>query len=155
MSVQAPELFDLTDRVAIVTGGGSGIGQAIACGLAQCGARVACLDRREDGGLEKTVNLIVDSGGQAISIVADVTCRSDLDQAVVQTEKAFGALGIAVNAAGIANANACEDMEDDQYQTLMDINMKGVFLSCQAEAKAMLSQPRLYSNADEYPTRDD
>ena len=138
MSLQAPKLFDLTGRVAMVTGGGSGIGQAIACGLAQCGARVACLDRREDGGLEDTLNLITDDGGQAIAIVADVTRRSDLEQAVAQTQDAFGALGIAVNAAGIANAKACEDMEEDQYQSLMDINMKGVFMSCQIEATAML-----------------
>lgn len=138
MTQSAPRLFDLSGRVALVTGGGSGIGQAIARGLAQCGARVACVDRREDGGLEDTVRTIADDGGEAIAIVADVTRRADLDDAVARAQDAFGALGIAVNAAGIANANACEDMAEDQYQSLMDVNMKGVFLSCQAEAAAML-----------------
>lgn len=138
MSQHAPQLFDLTGRVALVTGGGSGIGQAIARGLAQCGASVACLDRREDGGLNDTVTRIESDGGRAISIVADVTRRADLDRAVAETETAFGALRIAVNAAGIANAKACEDMDEEQFQTLMDINVKGVFLSCQAEARAML-----------------
>lgn len=138
MSQHAPQLFDLTGRVALVTGGGSGIGQAIARGLAQCGASVACLDRREDGGLNDTVTRIESDGGRAISIVADVTRRADLDRAVAETEAAFGALRIAVNAAGIANAKACEDMDEEQFQTLMDINVKGVFLSCQAEARAML-----------------
>lgn len=137
MSTKAPKLFDLSGRVALVTGGGSGIGQAIAQGLAQCGARVACLDRREDGGLDDTVKAIVDDGGEALAIVADVTRRAELDEAVARTEKALGPLGIAVNAAGIANANPAEDMDEAQYQTLMDINMKGVFFSCQAEARAM------------------
>ena len=60
-----------------------------------------------------------------------------LDDAVTRAERELGNLGIAVNAAGIANANPAEEMSEDQYQTLMDINMKGVFFSCQAEASAM------------------
>ena len=138
MNTHAPKLFDLSGRVALVTGGGSGIGQAIARGLAQCGARVACVDRREDGGLDDTVRAIADEGGEALAIVADVTRRADLDDAVARTEEALGPLGIAVNAAGIPNANPAETMDEEQYGTLMDINMKGVFLSCQAEARAML-----------------
>lgn len=137
MKMNAPKLFDLSGRVALVTGGGSGIGQAIAQGLAQCGARVACLDRRDDGGLDDTIEAIVADGGEALSIVADVTRRADLREAVALTERTLGSLAIAVNAAGIANANPAEDMDETQYQTLMDINMKGVFFSCQAEAQAM------------------
>ncbi len=137
-TLNAPALFDLTGSVAIVTGAGSGIGQRIATGLAQCGAKVACLDRRVDGGLESTVKLIENEGGAAIALMADVTERDSLEGAVAQTEKNLGALGIAVNAAGIANANPAEDMSEDQYQTLMDVNLKGIFFSCQAEAKAML-----------------
>jgi NAD(P)-dependent dehydrogenase (short-subunit alcohol dehydrogenase family) len=71
-------------------------------------------------------------------VTADVTDRGAVAAAVAETEAKLGALGIAVNAAGIANANPAEEMEEEQYQTLMDINMKGVFLSCQAEANAML-----------------
>jgi NAD(P)-dependent dehydrogenase (short-subunit alcohol dehydrogenase family) len=138
MTLKAPKLFDLTGRVALVTGAGSGIGQRIAIGLAQCGAHVACLDRREDGGLQDTADVIEGAGRKALTIAADVTDKSALADAVARTE-ALGPLVIAVNAAGIANANPAEAMEEDQYQTLMDINMKGVFLSCQAEARAMLS----------------
>jgi len=140
MDSKAPTLFDLSGRVALVTGGGSGIGQAIARGLAQCGARVACLDRREDGGLDDTVAAIEADGGEALALVADVTSRGELDAAVARTEQAFGPLGIAVNAAGIANANAAENMEEAQFRTLMDINLNGVFFSCQAEAQAMLKR---------------
>ena len=137
-SLNAPALFDLTGSVAMVTGAGSGIGQCIALGLAQCGAKVACLDRRDDGGLDTTIEMINTAGGTGLSLQADVTNRESLDDAVARTEKSLGPLGIAVNAAGIANANPAQDMLEDQFQTLMDINLKGIFFSCQAEAKAML-----------------
>lgn len=138
LTLNAPAMFELTDRVALVTGAGSGIGQRIALGMAQCGADVACVDRRTDGGLAETLDLIAGTGRKAIAIGADVTDRAALDAAVAQTEADLGPLRIAVNAAGIANANPAEDMSEDQYQTLMDINLKGIFLSCQAEANAML-----------------
>lgn len=138
MTLNAPALFDLSHRIALVTGAGSGIGQRIALGLAQCGADVACVDRRTDGGLDDTVAMIAEAGRKAIAIAADVTERAAMDAAVARSEAGLGPLGIAVNAAGIANASPAEDMSEDQYQTLMDINMKGVFFSCQAEAQAML-----------------
>ncbi|MFP8966481.1 SDR family oxidoreductase [Pokkaliibacter sp. CJK22405] len=136
--LNAPALFDLSGRVALVTGAGSGIGQRIALGLAQSGADVACLDRRTDGGLQDTVAQIQALGRKALALSVDVTSKASMQEAVAATEAELGPLEIAVNAAGIANANPCEEMEEDQYQTLMDINMKGVFLSCQAEANAML-----------------
>lgn len=138
ITLNAPALFDLSGRTALVTGAGSGIGQRIALGLAQCGADVACLDRRTDGGLADTASMIEGAGRRALTLSADVTDRAALDAAVAETEQKLGALEIAVNAAGIANANPAEEMEEEQYQTLMDINMKGVFFSCQAEASAML-----------------
>lgn len=138
ITLNAPKLFDLRGRIAIVTGAGSGIGQRIAIGLAQCGADVALLDRRTDDGLTQTAKHIRDAGRRAIEIAADVTTKSSLADAVAQTESELGSLTLAVNAAGIANAKPAEEMEEDQYQTLMDINLKGIFLSCQAEARAML-----------------
>ena len=130
-------LFDLSGRVALVTGAGSGIGQRIALGLAEFGADIACLDRRSDGGLDEVADMIRTAGQKAVTICADVTEAEALSGAVEQAEARLGALRIAVNAAGIANACPAESMAEDQYQTLMDINMKGVFLSCQAEARAM------------------
>lgn len=137
-SLNAPKLFDLSGQVAIVTGAGSGIGQRIALGFAQAGADVACLDRREDGGLAQTVELIRAQGRKSIALAADVTEEEALAQAVARTEAELGPLSIALNAAGIANAAPAEEMDINQYQTLMDINLKGVFLSSQAEARAML-----------------
>ena len=109
-SLNAPKLFDLSGRMALVTGAGSGIGQRIALGLAQSGADVACLDRRTDTGLSDTVQMIQATGRRAIAINSDVTDRDSLSEAVSRIECELGALGIAVNAAGIANANPAEEM---------------------------------------------
>jgi NAD(P)-dependent dehydrogenase (short-subunit alcohol dehydrogenase family) len=137
--LNAPKMFDLSGRVALVTGAGSGIGQRIAIGLAQCGADVALLDRRSDDGLDQTLEFIVEAGQKAISISADVTSSETIAEAVKETEVRLGPLVLALNAAGIADANPCEEMMEDQYQTLMDVNLKGVWLSCQAEARAMIA----------------
>lgn len=142
ITLNAPRLFDLSGEIAIVTGAGSGIGQRIAIGLAQCGADVALLDRRSDDGLAQTAELVHASGRKSIQIAADVTDKQSLAEAVAQTESDLGRLSLALNAAGIANANRAEDMEEDQYQTLMDINLKGIFLSCQAQSRAMLKHGR-------------
>lgn len=142
ITLNAPKLFDLSGNVALVTGAGSGIGQRIAVGLAQCGADVALLDRRTDEGLADTARFIAATGRRSIRIAADVTQSTALSEAVARTETELGPLTLAVNAAGIANANPAEEMEESQFQTMMDINLKGVFLSCQAEARAMLKNGR-------------
>jgi NAD(P)-dependent dehydrogenase (short-subunit alcohol dehydrogenase family) len=142
MTLNAPKLFDLSGNVALVTGAGSGIGQRIAIGLAQCGADVALLDRRTDDGLSTTARHVQAAGRRSIEIAADVTQAAALNEAVARTEAELGPLTLAVNAAGIANANPAEEMEESQFQTMMDINLKGVFLSCQAEARAMLKNGR-------------
>jgi len=142
INLDAPRLFDLGGRVAIVTGAGSGIGQRIAIGLAQCGADVALVDRRTDDGLSETADFVGRAGRRSLRITADVTSADALDAAVARVETELGPLSLAVNAAGIANANPAEDMAEAQFQTMIDINLKGVFLSCQAEARAMLRHGR-------------
>ncbi|MFT7369912.1 MAG: NAD(P)-dependent dehydrogenase (short-subunit alcohol dehydrogenase family) [Octadecabacter sp.] len=139
LSLNTPALFNLLGRTAMVTGAGSGIGQRIAIGLAQCGADVALVDRRTDGGLAETAECIAQTGRRSLHMVVDVTSAAALADAVARTEADLGPLRLALNAAGIANANPCEDISEEQYQTLMDINMKGVWLSCQAEGRAMLA----------------
>jgi NAD(P)-dependent dehydrogenase (short-subunit alcohol dehydrogenase family) len=142
ISLNAPALFDLSGEVALVTGAGSGIGQRIAMGLAQCGADVAVLDRRTDDGLAQTADFIARLGRKSVQITADVTSADSLNDAVAEAEAKLDSLSLAVNAAGIANANPAEEMAESQFQTMMDINLKGVFLSCQAEARAMLRHGR-------------
>jgi len=131
-------LFNLADRVAFVTGAGSGIGQVIAYGLASAGAKVVCFDLREDGGLSETVSNIKAMGTDAISFAGDVRNLDDLRAAVAETKARFGKLNIAVNAAGIANANPALEMEAEQWQRVIDINLTGVWNSCKAEAELMI-----------------
>ncbi|EJZ20252.1 SDR family NAD(P)-dependent oxidoreductase, partial [Rhizobium sp. Pop5] len=95
ISLNAPKLFDLGGQVAIVTGAGSGIGQRIAIGLAQCGADVALLDRRTDDGLATTAGHIRAAGRRSIEIAADVTSKSSLAEAIARTEADLGALSLA------------------------------------------------------------
>ena len=136
------DLFQLNGDVAFVTGAGSGIGQRIASGLAEAGAAVACFDLKGSAGLATTVESIEKYGVKVIAIEGDVTVAGDLVAAVERTEKELGGLSVAVNAAGIANATATEEMPLEQFQRLMKINLEGVFLSCQAEGRAMLKQGR-------------
>lgn len=132
------DLFKLDGDVALVTGAGSGIGQAIAVGLAEAGAHVACFGHPSNGGLEETAGKIVAFGGKARVINGSVTSEADLAAAVERIEKELGALTIAVNNAGIGGAHAAETLPLASWEELYSVNVGGVFLSCQAEARVML-----------------
>jgi NAD(P)-dependent dehydrogenase (short-subunit alcohol dehydrogenase family) len=131
-------LFSLEGKISFVTGAGSGIGQRIAVGLAEAGASVGCFDLGSGKGLQGTVEQIKGLGRQAIAVTGDVTQAADLRQAIDAVEKELGALSVAINCAGIANAAPAEEMPLEQWQKVIDVNVTGVFLSCQAEAKVML-----------------
>ncbi|HEY0793665.1 MAG TPA: SDR family oxidoreductase [Chthoniobacterales bacterium] len=131
-------LFSLEGKIAFVTGAGSGIGQRIAQGLAEAGATVGCFDLGSSKGLDGTVERVIALGRQALAVRGDVTQAADLHQAIDVLEKELGPLSVAVNCAGIANAAPAEAMPRDQWQRMLDINLTGIFLSCQAEAKVML-----------------
>ncbi|HYZ72589.1 MAG TPA: SDR family NAD(P)-dependent oxidoreductase, partial [Chthoniobacterales bacterium] len=120
-------LFSLEEKVAIVTGAGSGIGQRIAVGLAEAGATVACFDLETSGGLVSTVERIEAAGRKAIALRGDVSRLEDLTKAIESVEKNLGALSLAVNCAGIANAAPAEEMPLSQWQKMLDINLTGVF----------------------------
>lgn len=135
-------LFSLQDQVAFVTGAGSGIGQRIAVGLAEAGAHVAAFDLPASPGQAETVARITALGRNAVALSGDVTNAEDLAAAVANAEAQLGPIEIAVNSAGIANACPAEDMAREQWQRMMDINLTGVFLSCQAQGRVMLPRGR-------------
>jgi NAD(P)-dependent dehydrogenase (short-subunit alcohol dehydrogenase family) len=131
-------LFSLDRKVAFVTGAGSGIGQRIAIGLAEAGASVGCFDLETSSGLPGTVDRIQRTGHRAVPLTGDVARGDDLSNAVESLEKNLGPLSLAVNCAGIANAAPAEEMALFQWQRMLDVNLTGIFLSCQSEARVML-----------------
>src|ERR1700732_3722507 len=131
-------LFSLEGKISFVTGAGSGIGQRIALGLAEAGASVGCFDLASSSGLNSTVEQIKKLGCRAIAATGDVTQAADLNHAVDAVEKELGPLSVALNCAGIANAAPAEEMQLEQWQRVLGVNLTGVFLSCQTEAKVML-----------------
>jgi len=136
------DLFRLDGDVAFVTGAGSGIGQAIAIGLATAGAAVAAFDLPGSPGLADTRAGIEGAGRRALLVEGDVTDAASLAAAIGRAEAELGPLTAAVNSAGIANAHPAETMPREQWQRMLDVNLTGVFQSCQAEARVMLPRKR-------------
>jgi NAD(P)-dependent dehydrogenase (short-subunit alcohol dehydrogenase family) len=133
--------FRLDGRTALVTGAASGIGRGIAVGLAGAGADVTCFDRPGPG-LEEACAEVRALGRRAVPAQGDVTDPASLAVAVRRTQQELGPLTLAVNSAGIANAAPAEQMPLAQWQHVIDVDLTGVFLSCQAEGRAMLEHDR-------------
>ena len=133
--------FRLDNQTALVTGAASGIGRRVAMGLAEAGADVACVDLPGPG-LDDVVSEIQQLQRKSLALPGDVTDAATLAEAVQRTESELGSLTLAVNSAGIANAAPAEEMDLAQWQRVLDVNVTGVFLSCQAEARVMLGRGR-------------
>ena len=131
------DLFSLAGRVVLVTGAAGGIGARMALGLAEFGAAVGCVDI-PGSALAETQQSIDAIGGKSIVVEADVTDRESIGAAVEQIEHDLGPLTGAVNCAGINNQVPAEEMTPQQWQQLLDVNLTGVFFSCQAEGVALL-----------------
>lgn len=125
-------------RVALVTGGASGLGRAIAQRLAAVGAAVAVLDRDETR-VRETVELL---GGRAIGVTADVRTAQQVRAAVEQTVAAFGALDTLVVSAGIFHIGPLASISEQQWDHTLDVNVKGAFLAAQAAAPHLAASGR-------------
>lgn len=118
---------DLTNKVAVITGGNSGIGQAAAAELAQLGAKVVISGRNEEM-LEQTVRSV---GKGTVAIRADVTKLADLDSLFKQTERTFGRVDILFVNAGMAVLKPLSEMTENDFDTVMEVNFKGADFTIQ------------------------
>jgi 3-oxoacyl-[acyl-carrier protein] reductase len=124
----------LRDKIAIVTGAGSGMGEAIAHTYAREGAKVAVLDVNEQAA-NKVASAI---GANALAVACDVTNKADIMRAVEMTEKKFGVTDILVNNAGVAHVNKpLMEIDEREFDRVFDVNVKGLFMFIQAVVPAM------------------
>jgi 2-deoxy-D-gluconate 3-dehydrogenase len=131
------ELFDMSGKGAVVTGGAMGIGQAIAFRLAEAGAGVMIADIDTEGA-EKTAAEIISRGGKAQAIQADASSGADAKKVMQATVEAFGSLDILVNNAGIFPLLEVMRIEEELWNKVIDVNLKGTFLYAQAAAARMI-----------------
>jgi NAD(P)-dependent dehydrogenase (short-subunit alcohol dehydrogenase family) len=130
-------LAELTGRIALVTGGGRGIGRAVALSLASAGADVA-VSARTSGQLEETVAAIRAMGHRGEAIVCDVAERPQVDAMVARVRQALGDPGILVNNAGIASSAKLTDTTDEMWDRMLRVNASGAFYCTRAVLPLML-----------------
>lgn len=137
MSKNIKELFDLTGKTAIVTGGSRGIGKEMAEALAEAGANLMICARRREW-LDETVSEFAARGFNVVGKVCDVAKPEEVRAVVDSTVKRFGSVDILVNNAGVSWGAMPEEMSLEQWQKVIDVNLTGCFLFAQAAGREML-----------------
>ncbi len=132
----------LDGKIALVTGGGTGIGRAIALALAAQGAAVAVVYRTSESSANEVVSQIVADGGRASALRGDVTLGTEVDALVSQVLAEWGSLDIVVNNAGLTRDALLLRMTEADWDAVLDTNLKGAFLMTRAALKPMLKQKR-------------
>jgi NAD(P)-dependent dehydrogenase (short-subunit alcohol dehydrogenase family) len=130
--------FDLTGRTAVVIGGTSGIGRAIAHGLAQAGADVACSSRRSEE-VEKTALEIEGFGRRSVRCFSDVSDRGSLEALLNECVAAFGKVDILVNSAGRTKREPTVDQSEEDWNAILETNLNGTLRACQVFGRHMLT----------------
>lgn len=133
------KIFDLTGKVAVVTGGGTGLGEAAAKALAEAGASLAICGRRQEP-LDKVAAEIKSGGGEALPIVMDVSRREDVEAMAAKVLGAFGSVDILVNNAGINIVKPFLKLSEEEWDAVLNTNLKGCFYCCQALGKGMVER---------------
>ncbi len=133
--------FSVDGRVALVTGGGRGLGKAMALALAAAGAKVAVVSKTGEG-LADTVKEIEGFGGEALALTGDVAISRECQKIVQKTVEHFGRLDVLVNAAGVNRRVASAEVNDADWDWIVDTNLKGTFFMCQAAGRIMITQKK-------------
>ncbi|WP_339061109.1 glucose 1-dehydrogenase [Tepidibacillus marianensis] len=133
------ELFNLEGNVAVVTGSGKGIGKALALGLADAGADLVIVARTQND-IDQTVSEIEQKGRKAIGISTDVKKKEDIEKMVGEALQTFGKIDILVNNAGMNIRTPALEIPEEEWELIIQTNMKSVFLASQAVGKHMVEQ---------------
>jgi NAD(P)-dependent dehydrogenase (short-subunit alcohol dehydrogenase family) len=126
----------LAGKSAVITGGGTGIGQAIALAFAREGAQVAVVGRRREK-LDETLHLLKQAGCSALAFECDVTKAADTQRVLKSAEDAFGRVNVLVNNAGALSVSTVENITEEDWDLVMGTNVKGPFLMSRATLPAM------------------
>ena len=129
--------FDLSGKRALVTGANTGIGQAIAVAIAEAGADVALAGRTEPA---ETLRLIREAGRTAVNVSADLSSIQPIERVLVETVSGLGGIDILVNNAGIIRRNNLEDFTEEDWDAVIDTNLKSLFFLSQSAARHMMTQ---------------
>ena len=132
-------IFDLSDQVAVITGGAGGIGTALAHGMAQFGAALAVVDL-DYAAAETLAGEIASAGGRCLAVEADLTDGEDVERMVAQIVDRFGRIDILVNNAGRNVRKPALEITDADWDTVLDINLKAVFFCTKAVGRVMVAQ---------------
>lgn len=130
----------LNEKVAIVTGAGRGIGKAIALQFASLGAKVVINYRSSISQVEELLKTIQENGGEAIAIRADISKEEEAKKLIEEAVSHFGRIDILVNNAGITKDNLLMRMSEEDFDSVLDINLKGTFFCTKSASKIMLKQ---------------
>jgi NAD(P)-dependent dehydrogenase (short-subunit alcohol dehydrogenase family) len=134
-------MFDLAGRSALITGGGTGIGKHCAEVIARHGAVVVVTGRRADM-LELTVQNIRSSGGTAFAVTMDVARESSVVAGIEEATRLAGTLDILINNAGIAGSSSALDMTEQEWDAVVDVNLKGAWLCAREVARRLIAQQK-------------
>jgi NAD(P)-dependent dehydrogenase (short-subunit alcohol dehydrogenase family) len=126
----------LKDKVAIITGGGGGIGEATALLFAENGAKVVVQDVALEAA-EKVAAAIAEKGGEAVAVGGDVTVKADCEAVVKAAVDKFGRIDVLINNAGVNRDSLVKKMSEEKWDLVINVNLKGAFLMCQAAAGPM------------------
>jgi len=129
----------LKDKIAIITGGGRGIGESTAKKFAKEGAKVVIVDLNQDD-INRTLEDIKADGGEAIGMLVNVTNSEEVDKMISDTVSHYGRVDVIVNNAGITADNTLVKMTESEWDRVINVNLKGVYLCGQAAAKVMVEQ---------------
>jgi NAD(P)-dependent dehydrogenase (short-subunit alcohol dehydrogenase family) len=132
------DLFDIKNRVALVTGASRGIGKSIAIGLAKTGVNLVVCSHASS--IDDTVHMVKESGGTIVGVKTDVSKESDVAAMVKQAIESFGRIDILVNNAGVYINKDVKDFSEEEWDLILDTNLKGYFLCARAVGREMIKQ---------------